>query len=147
MDSQNRNQNKNSNQNSNKSSQNSNQNNSQNITGYLYAGDHAVPLLSVYSESRDKPVGDNPFHADDRYYANDMHGASEFFADNHFWNTIEFEGGGTFNIGLRCQQREEANWCIFDNFKLEYYSDFHFQVQLVLWSLLLFLHLTLLDRL
>ena len=96
-------------------------NGSQNITGYMYAGDNSLPLRSVYSDPSTKYV-DGTYEADGMYYPNNMYSASVFFGEGRYWNSMEFEGGGTFNIGLRCEENESSNWCIFDNFKLEYYT-------------------------
>ena len=97
-------------------------NGTQNITGYMYAGEMSQKLRSVYTESMDHYVN-GCWDTDGKYYPNSMESARAFFDDDRYWNIMEFEGGGTFNIGLRCQESESSNWCIFDNFKLECYTD------------------------
>lgn len=97
-------------------------NGTQNITGYMYAGTTAQPLRSVYSESMNHDVG-NCWSNNGYYYPNGMSSARVFFDEGRYWNTMTFEGGGTFNIGLRCQEYESSNWCTFDNFKLEYFTE------------------------
>ena len=94
----------------------------QNITGYMYAGATTQPLRSVYTESMNQYVNGS-WESDGNYYPNSMESAHAFFEDGRYWNTMAFEGGGTFNIGLRCQSSESSNWCIFDNFKLEYFTE------------------------
>lgn len=94
----------------------------QNITGYMYAGAATQPLRSVYTESMNQYVNGS-WESDGNYYPNSMESAHAFFEDDRYWNTMTFEGGGTFNIGLRCQSSESSNWCIFDNFKLEYFTE------------------------
>lgn len=94
----------------------------QNITGYMYAGATTQPLRSVYTESMNQYVNGS-WESDGNYYPNSMESAHAFFEDGRYWNTMAFEGGGTFNIGLRCQSSESSNWCIFDNFRLECYTD------------------------
>lgn len=96
-------------------------NGTQNITGYLYAGDKSQQLRSVYSDPSAKYV-DGTYEADGKYYPDNMYSGSVFFGEDRYWNTMDFEGGGTFNIGLRCQENEGSNWCFFDNFKLEYFT-------------------------
>jgi hypothetical protein len=97
-------------------------NNTHNITGYLYAGQTQQKLVSVYSESMDTWV-DGSWQSDGKYFPNTMGSARVFFDAGGYWNRMEFDGGGTFDIGLRCDEQEESNWCIFDNFRLEYYTD------------------------
>ena len=97
-------------------------NGTQNITGYLYAGEQSQKLPSVYTEWMNHSVNGS-WEKDGRYYPNGMESARAFFDEDHYWNMMEFEGGGTFNIGLRCQENEGSNWCIFDNFKLELFTD------------------------
>ena len=97
-------------------------NGTQNITGYMYAGETSQKLVSVYTESRDTPYGDWA-RIGGKYYPNGMNSASLFFGEGSYWNTMEFDAGGTLNIGLRCLQNEWSNWCIFDNFRLECYTD------------------------
>lgn len=107
------------------------QNNTQDITGYLYAGDQQQQLVSVYSESMNTYTdgvwsanswggwwGRNP-----PYFPNDMESARVFFDNELYWNELEFEADGDFRIGLRCDKHLSSNWCIFDNFRLEYYGD------------------------
>jgi hypothetical protein len=45
------------------------------------------------------------------------------FDDEMYWNTLEFEAGGDFRVGLKCESNMSSNWCTFDNFRLEYYGD------------------------
>jgi hypothetical protein len=97
-------------------------NGAQNITGYMYAGEQSQKLRSVYTESMNHYVNGS-WEKDGRYYPNSMESAYAFFEEDRYWNTMEFVGGGTFNIGLRCQDSESSNWCIFDNFKLELFTD------------------------
>lgn len=94
----------------------------QNITAYVYAGEALQPLASVYSEASADYVNE-AWRVDGKYYPNSMSSAREFFDRGLYWNVMEFDGGGDFSIGLRCQEYESSNWCIFDNFRLEYYTD------------------------
>lgn len=100
---------------------------SENITGYMYAGETSQQLKSVYSEYYGSYVVDGLWGAGDsqgvKYFPNTMQSARYFFDDGKYWNVMEFDGGGTINIGMRCQEYESSNWCIFDNFKLECYTD------------------------
>jgi len=97
-------------------------NGEQNITGYMYAGETSKQLRSVYSDPSSNYINGCWF-AEDKYYPDNMYSASVFFGEGRYWNEMEFDGGGDVRIGLRCQQPYSSNWCIFDNFKLEYYTD------------------------
>ena len=98
------------------------QNGTQNITGYMYAGDTQQKLVSVYSEPRPASVG-NWVRFGQNYYPDGMNSASVYFSEGRYWNTMEFDASGQINVGLRCQENERSNWCIFDNFRLETYTD------------------------
>ena len=93
-----------------------------NITGVMFADSNEQPLRSVYSESMNQYVNDC-WGANGNFYPNTMESARVFFDDERYWNFLEFESEGTFSIGLRCLQNEYSSWCIFDNFRLEFYTD------------------------
>ena len=97
--------------------------NEENITAYLYGGSAEQKLVSIYSESMSSDPGGGCFESDGRFFPNTMESARIFFDNDMYWNQIEFEAGGDFTIGLRCSQNEGSNWCIFDNFRLEYYGE------------------------
>ncbi len=98
-------------------------NGTQNITGYMYAGETSQKLVSVYSEPRDEAPNGGWARYNWKYYPNAMNSARIYFDEGRYWNTMEFDAGGETSIGLRCRENEWSNWCIFDNFKLEYYTD------------------------
>ena len=98
-------------------------NNNENITAYFYAGSNEQKLASVYSESMSSNPGGDSFNGDGKYFPNTMESARIFFDNGMYWNEMEFEAGGDFTIGIKCSQSENSNWCIFDNWKLEYYGD------------------------
>ena len=98
-------------------------NNKENITAYLYAGSNEQKLVSIYSESMSSNPGGGCFESDGKFFPNTMESARIFFDNGMYWNWIEFEAGGDFTIGLKCSQNENSNWCIFDNWKLEYYGE------------------------
>jgi len=94
------------------------------ITGYLYGADAEKQLVSVYSQTI-SANGNGRWSPrwSDEYYPNSMEAARNAFDDGLYWNTLEFEAGGDFRIGLKCESSLQSNWCIFDNFRLEYYGD------------------------
>ena len=97
-------------------------NGTENITAYMYAGKASQKLVSIYSEPLTRDVG-NCYENGGKYFPNAMESARIFFDEGKYWNTMEFEAEGTVDIGLRCSEAEGSNWCIFDNFKLEFYGD------------------------
>ena len=98
-------------------------NGSENITAYLFAGDNATKLRSVYSEGlRWQGTGNWQIH-NDQYYPDNSSSANYAFENRLYEdNILEFEAEGNITIGIRCEQRESQNYCVFDNFKLEQYN-------------------------
>ena len=94
------------------------------MTAYLYAGDARTKVVSVYSYELPNytdgcwQYGDrwNGYH----YFPNTMESAAVAFANGAYMNTLEFTAGGSVRIGLINEVWSSNNWCIFDNFKLEY---------------------------
>ena len=95
----------------------------ENITAVMYAGESEKPLVSIYSESMNRNVG-GCWGSGGKYYPNDMSSGRKFFENDLYWNTMEFEAEGDFRIGLRnpADGWYYSNWCMFDNFRLEYYG-------------------------
>ena len=96
-------------------------NGTENLTAYLYAGDKATRLVSVYSEGlTETGVGNWQYH-DGRYYPDNSSSSNEAFeAGLYQGNTVEFEAQGNVTIGVRCDEGESGNYCVLDNFRLEY---------------------------
>ena len=100
------------------------QNGTEEITGYLYGGNAEKKLASVYSQSLSYAAnGSWGTGWPTKYYPNTMESARAAFDEGLYWNTLEFEADGDFRVGLKCENNLDNNWCIFDNFRLEYYSD------------------------
>ena len=103
-------------------------NGSENIPAYLYASDTKQKLVSVYSyELSDYTDGcwtyGNSWWGDVHYFPNTMESASVAFGEGGYWNSMEFNAEGDIRIGLYNDVNNNNNWCIFDNFKLEYYGN------------------------
>jgi len=101
------------------------QNNDENVTAVLYAGDHETQIKSVY----DYPFNYDPGYCwtpdGSTYYANGMESAAVAFSQGGYMNVLEFDADGETSLGLRNFTREYgSNWCMFDNFKLEYLGEF-----------------------
>ena len=110
---------------------------SENLTAYLYGGKEQQPLVSLYSASLDSYV-DGSFYTyrtqvdpdtqqgyDDDYtfYPNNMEGGAVAFNEGKYWNRVEFEAEGEATIGVANDSYVGSNWCMFDNFKLEYQGE------------------------
>jgi hypothetical protein len=103
-------------------------NEEENLTAELYAGEYAQPLVSVYSYEYPREVSGcwtyssgGWFGGERHYFPNNMYSASVAFANGAYRNSLEFEtDGGDVQIGVKNEVWNNSNWCIFDNFKLEY---------------------------
>lgn len=102
-------------------------NGTENITAYLYANESKVKIASVYSASLTEDVGScwnagnwrNP-----KYFPNGMSAAAIFFDMGYYENTLEFEvTDNHLKFGLINEVYTNSNWCMFDNFRLEYYGN------------------------
>ena len=100
------------------------QNGTEDIPAVMYAGDTQQKLVSVYSEPSNDWVDGAWNSWNSPYFPNTMESARVWFDKGKYWNTMEFEADGNFRIGLKTDSYEGNNWCIFDNFKLEYYGDY-----------------------
>ena len=102
-------------------------NGTENITAYLYANENKVKIASVYSASLTEDVGScwnagnwrNP-----KYFPDGMSAAAIFFDRGYYENTLEFEvTDNHLKFGLINEVYTNSNWCMFDNFRLEYYGN------------------------
>ncbi|MBQ8361734.1 MAG: CotH kinase family protein [Bacteroidaceae bacterium] len=99
------------------------------ISSVLYANEVTQPLVSVYSASLTENYAGGCWGTGTRfeyiYFPNTMQTASYCFSLGYYQNQLELDvTGGTLTIGLRNQDWVANNWCIFDNFKLEYYGEY-----------------------
>ena len=104
------------------------QNNTENITGYLYANDERVKIASIYSASSTTNYANNCWNAGNWrnpiYFPNGMASAAEFFKQGYYENTIEVDvTNNQLKFGLKNEVWVNNNWCMFDNFRLEFYGD------------------------
>ncbi len=101
-------------------------NSTQAITSYLYANDTEQAMVSIYSESLSYTfTGCTTYDGKSgQYYPNTMESASYCFGLDMYWNEMEFDvTTGEVTIGIKNSVPVSSNWCIFDNWKLEYYGD------------------------
>ena len=94
-------------------------NGTEEITAYLYAGEQKTPLASVYSYELPYPVV-GCWSYGNHHFPNTMESAAVAFGNGAYQNTLEFEAEGRVRIGLVNEQWTVSNWCIFDNFRLEF---------------------------
>lgn len=91
------------------------------LTAFLYVNDKKVPLVSLYTYSVDWPLDEYRWKANDStYFCHHPFDATLAFGDSAYWNSIEFDANGDVLIGIRNDNYVKDNWCVFDNFTLEY---------------------------
>lgn len=105
------------------------------LTAMLYAGDNVQALVSVYSfefpknvsgcwDSAERNWWGQQITTAHHYYPNNMYSGSQAFKEGAYWNVLEFGHEGDLTIGIVNEEDEDSwwggNWCMFDNFKLEF---------------------------
>ena len=107
----------------NNNSYNSYQQGNEQLTAYLYANSEQATLVSVYTYDFGYWVDGCWWSNDGRIFPNSMESARAAFDNGAYWNVMEFEAEGNVTIGLANSMRRNDNWCIFDNFKLEFQGE------------------------
>ncbi|MBO5679137.1 MAG: CotH kinase family protein [Bacteroidaceae bacterium] len=103
-------------------------NDSEELTAYLYANEAQVPIVSIYSEYLTDNYGNNCWgkrtdNWEYRYYPNGMMSGAYCFERGMYNNSVEVEvTNGKLTIGAINESYTNSNWCMMDNFKLEYYG-------------------------
>ncbi len=98
------------------------------IPAYLYANDSRNPIASVYSEHLTEDYANSCWGAFSGdwtycYYPNGMVSGAYCFEQGMYNNSVEVEvTDGTLTIGIVGNTYENSNWCMMDNFRLEYYG-------------------------
>ena len=105
-------------------------NGTENITGMMFAGNTEQPLVSIYSYHFNSNQPDGCWSITDGetgnviYFPNTMESGTEAFNRGAYVNVMEFDHeGGDLTIGLRNDNWVQSNWCLFDDFRLEYYGE------------------------
>ena len=106
-------------------------NGQEDITGRMFAGDFSQPLVSIYSyhfPSNDAPGGCWGYKDSDLqqtlYFPNTMETGTEAFSRGAYENQMTFtHEGGSLDVGLINETMVQSNWCLFDNFRLEYFGE------------------------
>lgn len=100
----------------------------ENITGYLYANEDRTKLTSIFAHYLSENYaggcwGTSDWGSNRKYYPNTMQTGSYMFEKGMYNNSLETEvTNGKLKLGLINQEWTSGNWCLFDNFKLEYYG-------------------------
>ena len=93
----------------------------ENIQAYLYANEKKVKIKSLYSETWPNA---SLFSSSDNLngYPHSMHAANIRFAEGCYQNELQYSHTerGTLQLGLKCNNYINDNWCCFDNFELHY---------------------------
>ena len=96
--------------------------------GYLYANEVRQSIVQRNSEGMNNNYGPGGWdkvtiNGSRRYIPNNMEASNYCFEQGLYNNSIEVEvTDGTLTFGLICNYTSGANWCMFDNFKLEHYG-------------------------
>ena len=102
-------------------SYNAHQAGTENLSAELYAGDASIPLVSVYSESLSYNAAGRCWTRDNvNFYPDGRDAAMEAFQNDMYWNALEFSAEGDVLIGIMCPDSKNGNYCVIDNFVLEY---------------------------
>lgn len=98
------------------------------ITGYLYANNDRTKLTSIYAYSLSENYAGGCWSSggwgtNRKYFPNNMQTGSYMFGLGMYNNSIETQvTNGKLKLGLINEEWVSNNWCMFDNFKLEYYG-------------------------
>ena len=92
---------------------------------YLFAGTTQQQVVSIFSEALSYNAAGRCWTADGQnYYPDGRDAAAAAFAEDMYWNVMEFDTeGGNLDIGLRCDASKSENYCVIDNFRLEYLGE------------------------
>ena len=103
------------------------QNNEESLDAYLYAGSNEQQLVSIFSEWLDYNAANRSWSPDNtHWYPDGRDAAGIAIEEGHYWNNLEFDirtKGSSITIGIKCDVSKGSNYCVIDNFKLEYYGD------------------------
>lgn len=100
------------------------QDGTESMDAYLYAGSNTVTLKSIFSESLSYNAAGRCYTPDNtHYYPDGRDAAGIAFEEGLYWNTLEFDATGNLLIGIACEVSKSANYCVMDNFRLEYQGE------------------------
>ena len=108
------------------------------ITAFLYANNDEKALASIFSDYVTTPECDGYVWATDdeisyRYYPNGMEFGAYCFEQGKYKNSIEVDvTDGILDFGIYCWDYYNSNWCMMDNFKIEYYGEITYVSSIIL---------------
>ena len=96
------------------------------VTTYLYANQSTQPIANIYSEFLTSNTGGRYYTPDyTKFFPDDMSAGTYCFTQGLYHNSVITEvTDGILTIGLINENFTTSNWCMFDNFKLEYYGEY-----------------------
>lgn len=102
-------------------------NGTEELTTFLYTNDIQTPIVSIYSEHLTENIYENCWSTRSGrniyYYPNGMISGAYCFEQGMYCNSVETEVvDNTLTIGIINTTYMNSNWCMMDNFKLEYYG-------------------------
>ena len=102
-------------------------NGTEELTTFLYTNDIQTPIVSIYSEHLTENIYENCWSTRSGrniyYYPNGMVSGAYCFEQGMYCNSVETEVvDNTLTIGIINTTYMNSNWCMMDNFKLEYYG-------------------------
>lgn len=98
-------------------------NGTEQLTASLYAGTQTKLLTSLYSESLTYNAAGRCYENGGKYYPDGKEAALAAFDEGLYWNQLEFDAEDDVTIGVECSSYESNNYCVLDNFKLEYMGE------------------------
>ncbi len=98
------------------------------LTAYLYANDSTATVASIFSDPSKELITGSWKTQDSNnntvYFPSTMSSAAVYFERGKYLNTLEFEvTDNTLTFGIINEKSSIDNWCMFDNFRLEYYGE------------------------
>lgn len=95
------------------------------LNAILYANNAEQPLMSIFEEAGKASGGITATATGiDGAFPDDMAAASYFFSAGLYWNTVYVKvTDGTLRIGVKKSTSVDADWTIFDSFRLQYYGN------------------------
>ena len=96
------------------------------VTTYLYANQSTQPIANIYSEFLTSNTGGRYYTPDyTKFFPDNMSAGTYCFTQGLYHNSVITEvTDGILTIGLINENFTAGNWCMFDNFKLEYYGEY-----------------------
>ena len=96
------------------------QSGNEDVDAIFYVGGIGIPIANIYSFSFDEKISGCWSPDNQHYYPNNTEAASKAFAQGAYLNVVEFDLSDYYYMGIFTENYKTSNWCVIDNFKLEY---------------------------